>query len=68
VQSVEKILLSVVSMLAGKSQTRELSGPNVAIEPNTESPANVEASKMFRDDRKKYDSIVQACVRATLGV
>lgn len=36
VQSVEKILLSVVSMLA---------------EPNDESGANIEASKMWRNDR-----------------
>ena len=36
VQSIEKILLSVMSMLA---------------EPNTESPANVDAAKMWREDR-----------------
>ncbi|KAI4139196.1 MAG: hypothetical protein LQ340_008017, partial [Diploschistes diacapsis] len=40
VQSVEKILLSVMSMLA---------------EPNDESPANVEAAKMWRADRKAYE-------------
>ncbi|KAJ3086162.1 Ubiquitin-conjugating enzyme E2 G2, partial [Quaeritorhiza haematococci] len=44
VQSVEKILLSVVSMLA---------------EPNDESGANVEASKMWRTDRAKFDQIVR---------
>jgi ubiquitin-conjugating enzyme E2 G2 len=36
VQSVEKVLLSVISMLA---------------EPNIESPANVDTMKLFRDDR-----------------
>ncbi len=39
VQSVEKVLLSVISMLA---------------EPNTESPANVEAAKMWREDREAF--------------
>ncbi|KAJ1544062.1 Ubiquitin-conjugating enzyme E2 G2 [Nowakowskiella sp. JEL0078] len=53
VQSVEKILLSVVSMLA---------------EPNDESGANIEASKMWRDDRKQFDEIVREIVRKSLGV
>ena len=47
VQSVEKILLSVVSMLA---------------EPNCESGANIDASKMWRDDRDKFDKIVAKTV------
>ncbi|PAA68258.1 hypothetical protein BOX15_Mlig015169g1 [Macrostomum lignano] len=53
VQSVEKILLSVLSILA---------------EPNADSPANVDAGKMYRDN---YDSFVQrarATVRQSLGV
>eukprot|EP01112_Ceratiomyxa_fruticulosa_P004736 TRINITY_DN1527_c0_g1_i1.p1 TRINITY_DN1527_c0_g1~~TRINITY_DN1527_c0_g1_i1.p1 ORF type:complete len:175 (-),score=23.99 TRINITY_DN1527_c0_g1_i1:76-600(-) len=53
VQSVEKILLSVVSMLA---------------EPNIESPANIEAAKMWRDDRRKYHEKAALCVRKTLGL
>jgi len=53
VQSVEKILLSVVSMLA---------------EPNDESPANIEAAKMWRDDRKKFFQIVDECVQKSLGL
>ncbi|KAJ3318472.1 Ubiquitin-conjugating enzyme E2 G2 [Boothiomyces sp. JEL0866] len=53
VQSVEKILLSVVSMLA---------------EPNVDSPASVEAAKMWRLDRKQFDSIVQECVKKSLGL
>lgn len=53
VQSVEKILLSVLSMLA---------------EPNDESPANVEAAKMWRVDRKGYEDRVRREVRASLGL
>jgi len=53
VQSVEKILLSVVSMLA---------------EPNDESGANIEAAKMWRNDRKAYSERVKKCVRKTLGL
>jgi len=52
VQSVEKILLSVVSMLA---------------EPNIESPANIEAAKMWRDNRRGFREKVQAGVRRSLG-
>ncbi|CAK7265913.1 ubiquitin conjugating enzyme Ubc7/UbcP3 [Sporothrix epigloea] len=53
VQSVEKILISVMSMLA---------------EPNDESPANVEAAKMWRERRAEYDAKVRANVRAMLGL
>lgn len=66
VQSVEKILLSVVSMLA---------------EPNCESPANIEASVcctaqfkdwhpkvMYRDNRKMYEERVRQLVIETLGL
>lgn len=53
VQSVEKILISVMSMLA---------------EPNDESPANVEAAKMWRERRAAYDERVRANVRAMLGL
>ncbi|KAJ3220656.1 Ubiquitin-conjugating enzyme E2 G2 [Clydaea vesicula] len=53
VQSVEKILLSVVSMLA---------------EPNDESGANIEASKMWRSNRKQFDAIVHDCVKRSLGI
>ncbi|MCP9260337.1 Ubiquitin-conjugating enzyme E2 G2 [Dirofilaria immitis] len=42
VQSIEKILLSVVSMLA---------------EPNDESAANVNAAKMWREDRQQFERI-----------
>lgn len=53
IQSVEKILLSVMSMLA---------------EPNDESPANVEAAKMWRVDRRGYEDRVRRDVRAALGL
>uniref|UniRef100_A0A0N5ASQ7 Ubiquitin-conjugating enzyme E2 G2 n=1 Tax=Syphacia muris TaxID=451379 RepID=A0A0N5ASQ7_9BILA len=51
VQSVEKILLSVVSMLA---------------EPNDESAANVNAAKMWREDREQFEQIADNLVRKTL--
>jgi ubiquitin-conjugating enzyme E2 G2 len=51
VQSVEKILLSVVSMLA---------------EPNDESGANIDACKVWRDDREQFDRIVKDCVAKSL--
>merc|ERR1712150_257031 len=53
VQSVEKILLSVVSMLA---------------EPNDESPANVDVSKIWRNNRDDFDRIAGECVRKSLGI
>ncbi|BFZ54551.1 ubiquitin conjugating enzyme Ubc7/UbcP3 [Savitreella phatthalungensis] len=53
VQSIEKILLSVMSMLA---------------EPNDESPANIDAAKVWRNDRKEYDRIVRRTVRRVLGI
>ncbi|XP_077599644.1 ubiquitin-conjugating enzyme E2 G2 isoform X2 [Stigmatopora nigra] len=53
VQSVEKILLSVVSMLA---------------EPNDESGANVDASKMWREDRDHFYKLAQKIVRKSLSL
>ncbi|KAI9807246.1 MAG: Ubiquitin-conjugating enzyme E2 7 [Sarcosagium campestre] len=53
IQSVEKILISVVSMLA---------------EPNDESPANVEAAKMWRDRRDEFEKVVRDSVRRGLGL
>ncbi|KAE8210112.1 hypothetical protein CF327_g5970 [Tilletia walkeri] len=53
VQSVEKVLLSVLSMLA---------------EPNVESGANVDACKMFRDDPAGYESTIREQVRQQLGL
>ncbi len=53
IQSVEKILISVMSMLA---------------EPNDESPANVEAAKMWRERRGEYEGRVKEGVRRMLGL
>lgn len=53
IQSVEKILISVMSMLA---------------EPNDESGANIDASKIWRDDRNEYIRRVKACTRKALGL
>jgi ubiquitin-conjugating enzyme E2 G2 len=66
VQSVEKILLSVVSMLA---------------EPNDESGANIEAcvgfpsvfephlcQKVWRANRPEFNRIVRQCVEESLGI
>lgn len=53
IQSVEKILISVMSMLA---------------EPNDESPANIDAAKMWREDRKQFNNIVRQNVRESLGL
>ncbi len=50
---MEKILISVMSMLA---------------EPNDESPANVEAAKMWREDRGGYERRVRQGVRRSLGL
>lgn len=53
IQSVEKILISVMSMLA---------------EPNDESPANVDAARMWRDNRRQYEKVVRDGVRRGLGL
>lgn len=53
IQSVEKILISVMSMLA---------------EPNDESPANVDAAKMWREKRPEFEKRVRESVRRSLGL
>ena len=53
VQSVESILLSVMSMLA---------------EPNCESPANVDAAKLLLNDVNKFNSIVKQEVKNSLNI
>lgn len=52
VQTPETILLSVISMLSS---------------PNDESPANVEAARMWREDPKEFRRRCRANVRASLG-
>ncbi|TDL26995.1 ubiquitin-conjugating enzyme [Rickenella mellea] len=53
VQSVEKVILSVISMLA---------------EPNLESGANIDCCKLYRDNREEYVRIVKASIREQLGL
>lgn len=53
VQSVEKILLSVISMLA---------------EPNDESGANIDACKLWRSDREEFNKIVKETVKKSIGL
>lgn len=53
IQSVEKILISVMSMLA---------------EPNDESGANIDASKIWRDNKLEYSRRVRQCARKVLGL
>ena len=53
IQSVEKILISVMSMLA---------------EPNDESPANIDAAKMWRERPKEYEKLVRENVKKGLGL
>jgi ubiquitin-conjugating enzyme E2 G2 len=37
-------------------------------EPNDESPANVDAGKMYREEREKFNQIAKKCVRKSLGL
>eukprot|EP00946_MAST-07B_sp_MAST-7B-sp1_P001482 g1482.t1 len=53
IQSIDKIILSVLSILA---------------DPNDESPANIDAAKMWREDRASYIKIVRGTVRDSLGL
>ncbi|KAJ2699757.1 Ubiquitin-conjugating enzyme E2 7 [Coemansia sp. IMI 203386] len=50
-QTVESILMSVIAMLNS---------------PNDESPANVDAAKMWRDDKPAYKKRVQRCVERSM--
>lgn len=52
VQTPETILLSVISMLSS---------------PNDESPANVEAARLWREDPAEFKRRVRKCVRESLG-
>jgi len=53
VQSVEKVILSVISMLA---------------EPNLESGANIDCCKLYRENKEEYVRIVKASIREQLGL
>lgn len=43
-------------------------GLSVYLEPNEASPANVDAAKMFRENRVKFDDTAKRSVRKTLGL
>ena len=49
-----------VEMIVGKL--------SFCIEPNEASPANVDAAKMFRENREKFDETAKRSVRKTLGL
>lgn len=51
VQSVEKILLSVMSMIS---------------DPNADSAANIDAAKMFREDREAFNREAKLCSEQSL--
>ncbi|KAJ8516207.1 hypothetical protein ONZ45_g6482 [Pleurotus djamor] len=53
VQSVEKVILSVISMLA---------------EPNLESGANIDCCKLYRDNREEYERLVRESIKEQLGL
>ena len=40
----------------------------LSAEPNDESGANVDASKMWREDREQFYSLAQQIVRKSLGL
>jgi hypothetical protein len=67
VQSVEKVLLSVISMLAGTLSPTFISGQLTSpphSEPNLESGANIDCCKLYRDDRPVRES---ACLARDLA-
>ncbi|KAJ3891449.1 ubiquitin-conjugating enzyme/RWD-like protein [Lentinula edodes] len=53
VQSVEKVILSVISMLA---------------EPNLESGANIDCCKLYRDNQQEYERLVRESIKEQLGI
>lgn len=53
VQSVEKVILSVISMLA---------------EPNLESGANIDCCKLYRENKAEYERRVRESIKQQLGL
>lgn len=51
VHSVNSILISIISLLSS---------------PNDESPANIDAGKIWRDNKNKFQEIVNECVKKSL--
>jgi len=52
IHSVSSVLISVISMIN---------------DPNCDSPANVEAAKLYREDRTAYDKRCRRVVRKSIG-
>lgn len=50
--TMEAVLVSVTSML---------------VDPNLESPANVDAAKLFKENRKDYDKKLRYLARKSIG-
>ena len=71
VQSVEKVILSVISMLAGEREwSIEYYDLIIRhnIEPNLESGANIDCCKLYRENKKEYERIVRESIRQQLGL
>lgn len=73
VQSVEKVILSVISMLAGKLNEFTSDGcmtnpPGHNEEPNLESGANIDCCKLYRDNQAEYEKIVRESIKEQLGL
>lgn len=74
VQSVEKILMSVLSMLAGKFIYVSSYSYTFYVEPNVESSADIDVGKMFRENaegfktaaREKSDQSYEAALQHSL--
>ena len=52
VLTIEAVLVSVTSML---------------VDPNLDSPANVDAAKLFKENRKEYDKKLRYLARKSIG-
>jgi ubiquitin-conjugating enzyme E2 G2 len=70
VQSVEKVILSVISMLAGNAflTLRYSINPNNNTEPNLESGANIDCCKLYRENKAEYERIVRESIKEQLGL
>ena len=63
VQSVEKVILSVVSMLAGTwNATDILLFKLLVAEPNLESGANIDCCKLYRENREVREIYNNSCL------
>jgi len=69
VQSVEKVILSVILMLAGKLTLISRNTCSIfPTEPNLESGANIDCCKLYRDNRQEYERLVRETIKEQLGL